>query len=47
MDHIILTPSKARTIILHAAGLLKREQFGKGKEAIYNIMFVNPTSWPL
>src|SRR5258707_7030553 len=38
MDRILLTPSKARTIILHAAGLSKRGQFGKGKEAVYKLI---------
>jgi uncharacterized protein len=32
---ITLTKSQARKIILHAAGLSKRAQFGKGKEAVY------------
>ena len=32
---ITLTKSQARKIILHAAGLSKRAQFGKGKEAAY------------
>ena len=36
---IILTKSQARSIILHAAGLSKRAQFGKGKEAVYK--FIN------
>lgn len=30
-----LTSSQARKIILHAAGLARRAQFGKGKEAVY------------
>lgn len=32
---VTLTKSQARKIILHAAGLSKRAQFGKGKEAVY------------
>lgn len=32
---VTLTQSQARKIILHAAGLSKRAQFGKGKEAVY------------
>jgi len=39
MERILLTPSQARAIILHAAGLSKRAQFGKGKEAVYK--FIN------
>jgi uncharacterized protein YcaQ len=39
MSKITITPSQARAIILHAAGLSKRGQFGKGKEAVYK--FVN------
>jgi len=35
---IILTPSQARKIILHAAGLSKRAQFGKGREAVYKLI---------
>src|SRR6185295_3720744 len=38
MDRIILTPTQARKIILHAAGLSKRGQFGKGKEAVYKLI---------
>ncbi len=38
MDHLILTKSQARKIILHAAGLSKRTQFGKGKEAVYKLI---------
>src|SRR6266850_1411487 len=38
MDRLILTPSQARKIILHAAGLTKRAQFGKGKKAVYNLI---------
>ncbi|HTJ50550.1 MAG TPA: crosslink repair DNA glycosylase YcaQ family protein [Cyclobacteriaceae bacterium] len=36
---VILTKSQARSIILHAAGLSKRAQFGKGKGAVYK--FIN------
>lgn len=35
---ITLTKSQARKIILHAAGLSKRAQFGKGKEAVYKFI---------
>ncbi len=38
MNKIILTPSQARKIILHAAGLSKRAQFGRGKEAVYKFI---------
>ena len=38
MDKIILTPSQARKIILHAVGLAKRGQFGRGKEAVYKLI---------
>src|SRR6478609_4694514 len=38
MNHHTLTLSQARTIILHAAGLSKRGQFGKGKEAVYKLI---------
>jgi len=38
MDPVILTKSQARKIILHAAGLSKRAQFGRGKEAVYKII---------
>jgi len=38
MDRLILTQSQARKIILHAAGLSKRGQFGKGKEAVYKFI---------
>jgi uncharacterized protein YcaQ len=33
-----LSPPDARKIILHAAGLSKRGQFGKGKEAVYKLI---------
>ena len=38
MKPVILTKSQARTIILHAAGLTKRGQFGKGIEAAYKVI---------
>ena len=38
MNQLILTNKQARTIILHAAGLAKRAQFGKGREAVYKLI---------
>jgi uncharacterized protein len=38
MEPLILTPSQARKIILHAAGLSKPAQFGRGKEAAYKVI---------
>ena len=38
MEPITLTKSQARKIILHAAGLSRRAQFGKGKEAAYKVI---------
>jgi len=38
MNQLLLTKSQARKIILHAAGLSKRAQFGKGKEAVYKLI---------
>ncbi len=38
MNQLILTPSQARKIILHAAGLSQRAQFGKGREAVYKLI---------
>jgi uncharacterized protein YcaQ len=38
VNKITLTKSQARKIILHAAGLSKRGQFGKGKEAVYKFI---------
>ena len=38
MSQLILTPSQARKIILHAAGLSKRSPFGKGREAVYKLI---------
>ncbi|MFZ6014332.1 MAG: winged helix-turn-helix domain-containing protein [Bacteroidota bacterium] len=38
MDQFTLSKSQARKIILHAAGLSKRAQFGKGMEAVYKLI---------
>jgi uncharacterized protein len=38
MKQYMLTPSQARKIILHAAGLSKRAPFGKGREAVYKLI---------
>jgi len=38
MNRLVLTRSQARKIILHAAGLSKRAQFGKGREAVYKLI---------
>jgi hypothetical protein len=38
MNQLVLTQSQARKIILHAAGLSKRAQFGKGREAVYKLI---------
>jgi uncharacterized protein YcaQ len=38
MNQLILSPSQARKIILHAAGLYKRAPFGKGREAVYKLI---------
>lgn len=38
MDKVILSPVQARQIILHASGLSKRAQFGKGKEGVYKVI---------
>ena len=38
MNAVNLTKSQAREIIVHAAGLTKRGQFGKGKEAVYKVI---------
>lgn len=38
MKPVVLTKSQARKIILHAAGLVKRGQFGKGIEAVYKVI---------
>ncbi|PUZ25335.1 winged helix-turn-helix domain-containing protein [Chitinophaga parva] len=38
MDTILLTPPQARKIILHAAGLARKAPFGKGPEAVYQLL---------
>ncbi|GGA86603.1 winged helix-turn-helix domain-containing protein [Puia dinghuensis] len=38
MDQLILTRSQARKIILHAAGLSRPAQFGKGREGVYKLI---------
>lgn len=38
MSQLILTREQARKIILHAAGLSKKGQFGKGREAVYKLI---------
>src|SRR5882757_7995095 len=38
MKQVVLSKSQARKIILHAAGLSKRAQFGKGREAVYKLI---------
>ena len=38
MKQVILTIPQARKIILHAAGLSKRAQFGKGREAVFKVI---------
>src|SRR5580765_3750194 len=38
MNQLILSRSQARKIVLHAAGLSKRAQFGKGREAVYKLI---------
>ncbi|MDJ1467044.1 crosslink repair DNA glycosylase YcaQ family protein [Cytophagaceae bacterium DM2B3-1] len=38
MNKHTLTQAEARKIILHAAGLSKQAQFGKGKEAVYDLI---------
>jgi uncharacterized protein YcaQ len=38
MNPVTLTLSQARSIILHAAGLSKPAQFGKGPEAVYKLI---------
>jgi uncharacterized protein len=35
---LVLTKAQVRKIILHAAGLSKRAQFGKGREAVYKLI---------
>ena len=38
MNRHVISKADARKIILHAAGLAKRAQFGKGKEAVYKMI---------
>jgi uncharacterized protein YcaQ len=38
MSQITLTRPQARKIILHAAGLARRAQFGRGREAVYKLI---------
>lgn len=38
MNPLILTRSQARKIILHAAGLSRQAQFGRGPEAVYKLI---------
>ena len=38
MNQLNLTKAQARKIILHAAGLAKPAQFGKGREAVYKLI---------
>jgi uncharacterized protein len=38
MSRLLLTKSQVRKIVLHAAGLSRRGQFGKGKEAVYKLI---------
>lgn len=38
MSQLILSKSQARKIILHAAGLARPAQFGKGREAVYKLI---------
>ena len=38
MEPIVLTKSQARKIILNAAGLARKAQFGTGIEAVYNLI---------
>lgn len=38
MNPLILTRSQARKVILHAAGLSRRAQFGRGPEAVYKLI---------
>src|ERR1700748_2567814 len=38
MNQVILSKTQARKIILHAAGLSRRAQFGKGREAVYQLI---------
>ncbi|WP_114937650.1 winged helix-turn-helix domain-containing protein [Mucilaginibacter endophyticus] len=38
MEPILLSASQARKIILHAAGLAQKAQFGTGREAVYRLI---------
>ena len=38
MESVMMTKAQARRIILHAAGLATREQFGTGIEAVYQLI---------
>lgn len=38
MNTMLLTPPQARKIILHAAGLARKAPFGKGPEAVYQLL---------
>src|SRR5689334_17157183 len=38
MKPVVLTKSQAKKIIIHAAGLSKRGQFGRGPEAVYKLI---------
>ncbi|RYF49137.1 MAG: hypothetical protein EOO38_08585 [Cytophagaceae bacterium] len=38
MNPVVLSKSNARQIILHAAGLSKKAQFGKGHDAVYKVI---------
>jgi uncharacterized protein len=38
MKPVTLTKAQARKIIIHAAGLAKHAQFGKGKEAVFKVI---------
>ena len=38
METVILTKSQARKIIIHAAGLARKAQFGTGIEAVYRVI---------
>jgi uncharacterized protein len=38
LQNMVLTKPQARKIILHAAGLAKQAQFGKGMEAVYKVI---------
>ncbi|MGC3943668.1 MAG: crosslink repair DNA glycosylase YcaQ family protein [Chryseolinea sp.] len=38
MKPLVISPERARAIVLHAAGLSKPAQFGKGKEAVFKFI---------